>query len=140
MINECVELENIKYQTMLLNGNSNIISDKTNTLNIDNILDNEIINNNKKPWNKLGHNIKVTLLKSYAKEYCKKNNLNDDIKKELIKYFLKCLERKKLTKIKEVLYDQDNNIIRNIPNLLFDASKYKFTLKASNNKKTKRKG
>ena len=139
MSNECIELENIKYQTMLLNGNSNIISDKKNTLDIDNILDNEIINNNKKPWNKLGHNIKVMLLKSYAKDYCKKNNLNDDTKKELIKYFLKCLERKKLTKIKEVLYDQDNNIIRNIPNLFFDASKYKFTLKTSNNKKTKKK-
>tara|TARA_B100001057_G_C22832817_1_gene944052 strand:- start:1454 stop:1891 length:438 start_codon:yes stop_codon:yes gene_type:complete len=139
MSNECIELENIKYQTMLLNGNSNIISEKKNTINIENILNRESNENKKKPWNKLGHNLKVLLLKTYAKDYCKKNSYNDEVKKELIRYFLKCLERKKLTKIKEVLYDQENNIIKNIPNLFYDSNKYKFTLKTTTSKKTQKK-
>ena len=41
MSNECIELENIKYQTMLLNGNSKITSNNANTGNIDLFLEKE---------------------------------------------------------------------------------------------------
>ena len=121
MSNECIELENIKYQTMLLNGNSKIDSDKKDTFtSIDNILDQEIMVNKSKPWNKLGKSIKVTLLKEYADTYCSENGYDETIQKELVSYLIKSLERKKLTRVKEIVYDSENNIIKSIrKNILF---------------------
>ena len=139
MTNECLELENIKYQTMLLNGSANIKSNVENTINIDSILEKEMKNNKKNSWNKLGNSEKVFLFKQFAIEYCSKNNLNDTIKDNLISYFLKCLERKKLNKIKDVNYDTETQRIRSIPNLIFDSSKQKFTLKVNDRKKTHKK-
>ena len=135
MKTECIELENIKYQTMLLNSNGQIDSDKKNTLNINDILDNEIENNKHKPWNKLAKNIKIKLLKNYADEYCKEKKYAENIKKNLIAYFLKSLERKKLSKVKDIIYDCENNIIKSIPALSYDNIKNKFTLRNNPDKK-----
>ena len=135
MKTECIELENIKYQTMLLNSNAQIDSDKKNTLNINDILDNEIENNKHKPWNKLAKNIKIKLLKNYADEYCKEKKYAENIKKNLIAYFLKSLERKKLSKVKDIIYDCENNIIKSIPALSYDNIKNKFTLRNNPDKK-----
>ena len=135
MKTECIELENIKYQTMLLNSNGQIDSDKKNTLNINDILDNEIENNKHKPWNKLAKNIKIKLLKNYADEYCKEKKYAENIKKNLISYFLKSLERKKLSKVKDIIYDCENNVIKSIPSLSYDNIKNKFTLRNNPDKK-----
>ena len=135
MKTECIELENIKYQTMLLHSNSTIDSDKSNTQNIDNILDNEIKSNKNKPWNKLAKNIKIKLLKEYSQIFCLEKKYNDAIKKTLIAYLIKSLERKKLTKVKEIVYDCENNVIKSIPSLSYDTIKNKFTLRSVSDKK-----
>ena len=135
MKTECIELENIKYQTMLLTSNSQIDSDKKNTLNINDILDNDIENNKHKRWNKLAKNIKIKLLKNFADEYCKEKKYTESIKKNLITYFLKSLERKKLSKVKDIIYDCENNVIISIPSLSYDNIKNKFTLRNNPDKK-----
>ena len=135
MKTECIELENIKYQTMLLHSNSTIDSDKSNTQNIDNVLDNEIKSNKHKPWNKLAKNIKIKLLKEYSQIFCLEKKYNDAIKKTLIAYLIKSLERKKLTKVKEIVYDCENNVIKSIPSLSYDTIKNKFTLRSVSDKK-----
>ena len=135
MKTECIELENIKYQTMLLNSNSQIDSDKKNTLNINDILDNEIETNKHKPWNKLAKNIKIKLLKKFADDYCKEKKYPENIKKNLISYFIKSLERKKLSKVKDIIYDCENNVIKSIPSLSYDNIKNKFTLRNNSDKK-----
>ncbi len=135
MKTECIELENIKYQTMLLNGNSKINSTKTDTKNLENILDNEIIANKHKPWNKLAKNIKILLLKDYSEKICNEKKYSDSIKKNLITYLLKCLERKKLSKVKDISYDSENNVIKSIPLLTYDNDKNKFTLRSTTEKK-----
>ncbi len=135
MKTDCIELENIKYQTMLLNSNSKIDSNKTDNTNINIILENEIKANKHKPWNKLAKNVKIKLLKDFSELYCNEKKYNDVIKKTLIVYLLKCLERKKLTKVKEIIYDSSNNHIKSIPLLAFDSIKNKFTLRNQNDKK-----
>ena len=57
---ECVELKNIKYQTMLINNNVtniNKTTDKNTINNIDEFLSNEIKFNKKQPWSKLGDGV-----------------------------------------------------------------------------------
>ena len=46
-------------------------------------------------------------------------------------YLLECLERKKLQKKKDVIYDMENNKIKDIPNLYFNEKKKKYSLKRS---------
>ena len=41
MSEDCMELQNIEYQTMLLNSNSKVTSNKEDTLNIDGFLEKE---------------------------------------------------------------------------------------------------
>ena len=56
MSEECMELQNIEYQTMLLNSNSKVTSNKEDTSNIDGFLEKKKKNNQNKPWSKLGKN------------------------------------------------------------------------------------
>ena len=57
MSEECLELKNIKYQTMLLNNNSNIVSLQQNSINLEEFLEKEKKSNKKKPWSKLGKSL-----------------------------------------------------------------------------------
>ena len=127
---ECLELKNIKYQTMLINNNNNnnpIIKEKIN--NIDNFLDQEKKHNQKQPWCKLGNGTKIRKINEYVNEYSIKNKLNDEDKKKLKSYLKKSMERKKLQRVKDVQYDIENQKIINIPGLLYHKEKNKFTLK-----------
>ena len=139
MKDECIELENIKYQTMLLNSNSNIVSDTIDTKNIDDLLNQEILCNRKMPWNKLNKSDKITLLKAFATTYCEKKIYDKDIEKVLIDFLMVSLERKRITKIKDIVYDCKTSVIKDIPNLSFDSTKNKFTLRNNNKKKTTQK-
>lgn len=126
---ECLELKNIKYQTMLINNNNNnpVIKEKIN--NIDNFLDQEKKHNQKQPWCKLGNGTKIRKINVYVNEYSIKNKLNDEEKKKLKGYLKKSMERKKLQRVKDVQYDIENQKIINIPGLLYHKEKNKFTLK-----------
>jgi len=127
---ECVELKNIKYQTMLIN-NSNVTPQivKENIENIDNFLSMEKQHNQKQPWCKLGDGTKIRKLHEYINELCVKNKDNDERKKKLKVYLKKCLERKKLQRVKDVQYNVNTGKITNIPGLKFNKDKNKYTLK-----------
>ena len=65
---ECQELKNIKYKTMLLNGNA--VSDNTTYANVENVdqiiqKDNNV-NNENIPWNKLDKTTKINKLNSFV--------------------------------------------------------------------------
>ena len=134
MSDECMELKNIKYQTMLLNNNSKIFEPIPNISNIEKfLLDEKEINQNK-PWSKLNKGTKIKLIHSFAEEYIKKNEFNDNQKKDLIDYLKRCLERKKLNKKQDLLYDKEKFKIVSINNLIYNKTKNKFTLKRQDKK------
>ena len=100
MSDVCQELQNIKYQTMLLNHNSKIYESTPNTENIEIFLRNEKESNKNKPWSKLSKASKLKKISQYVMTYSEEKKLNEQQTKELKSYLLKCLERKKITKTK----------------------------------------
>ena len=140
MTEECMELQNIKYKTMLLSGNSKVVSNKQNTGNISDFLKKEKALNKDKPWSKLGKHIKIKLLFAYVDTFCKDNECSETEKLDLKKYLTRSLERKKLARVKDVSYDSKNGIIKNIPGLTFDKARRKFTLRKIDKKNSTLKG
>ena len=120
------ELNNLKYKTMLLNDPPQI---KNLTENIDTILEKESNKNKLEPWCKLDKTIKLTKLTKYSDELIKKHNLSPQERENLQEYLSNCLDKKNLQKVKDVTYDRDNGIIKNIPMLTFNNTTRKFYLK-----------
>ena len=129
-VEECQELKNIKYKTMLLNGLP--LQETTSAHNISNLekfLENEKTNNSNEPWCKLNKTIKYKKLVEYVEIYKKNKNLNDEEEKILIDFLKDSLDKKKLCRVKDVLYDKDNGIIKEIPALTYSKANKHFTLK-----------
>jgi hypothetical protein len=127
----CKELKNIAYKTMLLNGQE-IVPEINNTNNstLSNYLENESTANKKENWSKLDKTQKIKKLTMHVDDILeKKFKLSSDETSKCQKYLLKCLERKALSKVKDVIYDKDNGAITNIPNLHFDNVERVFILK-----------
>jgi len=118
--NECQELKNIKYKNMLLNGQQTLEQKLSNDLtNLDKFLESEKNNNINEPWCKLNKTIKKQKLQEFADYFKIENNLTEE-EKDLLLYFLKdCLKKKKLQRVKDVIYDKDIGIIKQIPALCY---------------------
>jgi hypothetical protein len=129
MSDECLELQNIEYQTMLLKGDAKVKTSKTDSSNIDDFLEREKLVNENKPWSKLGKNQKIHKLTEYITQYKKKHNCTIAELETLKTYLIRCLERKKLQRVKDVVYDVKTGKIKSIPGLIFDKARRKFTLK-----------
>ena len=126
---DCTELKNIKYQNMLL-SNSKISEEvKENIHNIETFLNKEKILNDQKPWNKLGKSSKIKIIKKFIETYSKKNKLSHDTGIKLFNFLIRCIERKKLQKIKDIQYDIEKSEITSIPNLHFNTKIGKFIIK-----------
>jgi hypothetical protein len=129
-INECQELKNIKYKTMLLNGVQIPETKSSNDIsNLDKFLENEKNNNVNEPWCKLNKTIKMKKLQDYVITYKEDNNLSDDEGELLIGFLKDCIDRKKLQRVKDVIYDKENGKIKEIPALHYMKSSKHFTLK-----------
>ena len=68
---ECMELKNLKYQTMLLNQKTEKKETQPNISNIEKFLEKEQENNVMKPWNKLGKGTKLKKVYEYVDNYLK---------------------------------------------------------------------
>ena len=127
----CQELKNIAYKTMLLNGTdiNPKYESQSNNLKISNFLESESSANKKETWSKLDKTQKIKHLNKYADTLQDKDNLTDTELLTLKKYIIRCLDRKCLLKTKELLYDKDNNKIINIPYLHFNEKERNYILK-----------
>jgi hypothetical protein len=127
--NQCNELKNIQYKSMLLSKNittPDLISLKSNNNNIDidKFLDDEKNICYAESWNKMDKAFKVKKLYKYAEHYCIKNNCPDNIVKNL-KILLKShLDKKRLINNKEVEYCKEKQEIINIPNLNYKNKRF----------------
>ena len=131
---ECLELKNIKYQTMLLNNNTKIYETTPNTSNIERFLEKEQEMNINKPWTKLGNGTKLKKINQYILEFSKEKKYTPEKTSVLKRYLLSCLERKKLQKTKDVIYCIKTNKILYIPALSYNDSSRKFTLRKAEKK------
>ena len=126
----CLELKNIKYKTMLLNGTPIKETKSSNNLsNLELFLENDKNSNKNEPWCKLNKTIKTQKLLEYVKIYKVENNLDENEEELFIKFLKECLDRKKLQKVKDVIYDKTTGIVKEIPALLYAKNIKHFTLK-----------
>lgn len=127
---ECIELKNIKYKTMLLNGNVLKESKQSDNLsNLDKFLEDDKNNNQNDPWSKLDKTAKTKKLLSFAENYVKDKNLMED-EAQLLRDFLKdCLDRKRLQRVKDVEYDRTTGEVKMISALYYNKLSKHFTIK-----------
>ncbi len=128
---ECIELRNMKYKTMLLKKtNTKQLTKCNSNMDIDSFLEKERIQNKEDQWTKLDKSMKNSKLIAFVDNYASENNLNDDDKSFLQTFLFACLEQKKLIKTKDVVYDKVTGMILSIPCLLYTPTlTKKFTLK-----------
>ena len=130
--NSCPELCNIKYKTMLLNGNIMEMAPKyvnSNLSSIEKILEDESKNNTNESWCKLNKTDKIKKLYDYANNIGLEKKLSEIETRDLKLYLINLLDKKKLTRVKEVKYNITTGNIESIPSLVFNDGMRKFTLK-----------
>ena len=118
-------LNNIKYKTSILNTPL----PKKNIIDMDDLLEKESNLNKLEPWCKLDKTMKLTKLAQYSDTLIKEHNLSQEERENLKTYFSNCLDKKNLQKVKDVTYDRETGIIKNIPLLTFNNTTRKFLLK-----------
>lgn len=140
--NNCKEYQALQYKTMINNGTNidTAILNETNEEKINNFLEDEIAKNKKQQWIKLTRTNKVQKLKQYlndiaAPEY----NLTQEELVQSENYLIQCLERKKLHKNNEVLYNDENGVLEGLQSILFDTEKRKFLTNKNFNSSLKNK-
>jgi hypothetical protein len=129
-VEECIELKNIQYKTMLLNGKPIKETKSANDLsNLEEFLENEKNNNQNDPWCKLNKTMKLKKLIDYVRIYKAKNMLDDGEETAMEMFFRECLEKKKLYRVKDVSYNKETGVILDIPSLVYAKTNKHFTLK-----------
>jgi len=119
---------NNKYKN-ILQPYSNGTTSEDSYQTIDQLLEREKIHNKSETWNKLDKTLKIQKLHQYAEKYGREHALPVKEIKALKAFFIACMEKSKLQKTKEVIYDKDAREIVSIPALHFNSGTHSFTLK-----------
>jgi hypothetical protein len=96
---------------------------------VDIILEKEKTKNKSEIWNKLDRTIKLQLLHSFAEKYGKIHSYSVKDVKALKIFFIDCLDKGRLSKVKEVNYNKETKSIDSIPELFLNPLTKNFTLK-----------
>ena len=129
--NDCKDLKTIQYRTQMLSVKNNQptkIESDTSSL-VDDILEKERHVKRNLIWSRLERSTCITKLNDYANKFGENNNMNEKEIVSLKKYLIEALNRKKFTKVKDILFDKEQQIILNIHSLVFNKTTRKFTLR-----------
>lgn len=118
-----------KYKNILTIHPSQTETNETNYNAIDKLLEKEKLQNKTENWNKLDKTIKIQKLHQFAEKYGKEHSFPVKDIKSLKSFFIDCLEKNKLQKTKDVIYDKDTQTITSIPVLHFNQLTHNFTLR-----------
>lgn len=99
-------------------------------INIDDILEQENTHNKTESWNKLNKTMKIQKLHIFSETFGKEHKYNKEKIKQLKSFFTDMLERKKLQKTKDVVYNKITKSITEVPGLFFHPTNRVFTLRA----------
>ena len=93
-------------------------------IDINMFLSQEGIHHKKEGWNKLSRTMKLNLLNTYADNYGKTDKLTVEDIKQLKLFLRKNLLTTKLLKVKDVVYNKEEQKIEQITPLLFKNNKF----------------
>jgi hypothetical protein len=97
--------------------------------NLDKFLEIEKNNNKNDPWSKLDKTMKTQKMLDYAEKYKVEHKMDDMEMEALIAFLKDCLNKKKLYRVKDVVYDKATGLIKEIPALIYSKTSKHFTLK-----------
>ena len=122
--------KNIKYKTLFSNSNNEHKEhNDVNLSNLDKFLEEEKVTNSNEPWSKLDKTCKIKKLVLFADIYKETKQLSEEEYSHLIAFFKDCLDKKKLQRVKDVIYDKSTGLIKDIPALSYNKQSNHFTLK-----------
>ena len=141
-VNECIELKNLKYKSMMLKNNQRrgdaamqMLHNTSATDSISNVekyLDHERSRKTTDLWGKLDKTVKLSKLNAFAQKYISDNGLPECELTQLVTFLTTCIDHKKIVKTKDVMYDKVTGMIISIPILTHVStapSPVKFTLR-----------
>jgi len=102
---------------------------ETNYNTLDALLENEKLQNKSDAWNKLNKTVKIQKLHQFAETYGHNNQLPIKDIKSLKLFFNESLDKNKLQKTKDIVYDKEKGTVSSIPGLFFHSTNRTFTLK-----------
>jgi len=124
-----------KYKKIMINYSVTSEDSEINYNVIDNLLEKEKLHNKTETWNKLDKTVKIQKLHAFSEKYGKDNALPMKDIKALKSFFIDCLEKNKLQKTKDVIYDKEAREINSIPSLYFNSTNRIFSLRSNDNKR-----
>lgn len=130
MFDPATQAENKNIENEMTESN-----DELPTNNIDKMLDRERQRNTRDNWIKLDKTAKIQKLHVYAETYGKEHGMPAKDIKLLKNFFNSCLDKNKLSKSKDVVYNKDEMKIVSIPALHFNQLSHNFTLKITDVKR-----
>jgi len=101
----------------------------SNMESLEKFLENNKTNSQNENWSKLDKTTKMKKMTVFADKFIKEKEYNEEESKLLIVFLIDCLDRKKLQKVKDVVYDKLLGEIKEIPSLVFNKLNNRFTLK-----------
>lgn len=123
--NECIELKNLKYKSMMLKNNQRrgdaamqMLHNTSATDSISNVekyLDHERSRKTTDLWGKLDKTVKLSKLNAFAQKYIHDNGLPESELTQLVTFLTTCIDHKKIVKTKDVVYDKVSGMIISIP-------------------------
>lgn len=122
-------IPNIYTNTPYSNEIKKSEDENTNMSNIEIILEKEKQKNKMETWNKLNKTIKIQKLHDFSEKYGKEKGYNGVQINMLKEFFTNCLEKNRLQKSKDLIYNKDTQEIVNIPSLHFNTELHNYTLK-----------
>ena len=91
---------------------------------IEDILDQEMNENKNENWSKMTKTNKVTILNKFHAKFTDDNNLNEDEKSQLYTLLHDALDKKRIQKVKDIVYDKEKGEIINIPGLQIKTNQF----------------
>lgn len=134
----CKDYNSLKYKTLIMTGNTfekEIINQVSET-KVNTFLMEELNNHKKQQWNKLTKTEKIKKTNTFV-DLVLKDEYTLTIPEciQAKRYLNTLIERKKMTKNAELVYNEETGMIETIHILLFNCSSRKFTLNKEMKKK-----
>ena len=121
-------INSVKYKSVI-HSQTHSETEAASFSALDTLLENEKQQNKKDAWNKIDKTVKIQKLHEFAERYGKENSLPTKDIKSLKLFFIDSLDKAKLQKTKDVVYEKEKGIITSIPALFFNSTNRMFTLR-----------
>ena len=125
------KLKQLNYTSKIQINSENTTLDK-----LEMFLENTTETNQTEKWNRLDKTTKIKKMSEFVEKYTEENSCTEEEKDLLNNYLRECLDKKKLSRVKDVEYDNTTYQLISIPGLQYNKSSKKYTIKNIDEKRS----